>query len=81
MTQLFIPKEYSDTEKEIIKKSLSEPVVVKYLRGLAELAASDMVSSSSRITEDPHLYQVKNAALHGAISTLLDLITIATSES
>lgn len=75
--QLFPLPEYTKEEIAIIRKALSEPLVVRYLRGLAQVAATDIATSFERITEDAVMYQTKNAFQHGAIAALSDLVDLA----
>lgn len=75
--KLFTDPEYTEEEMAIIQSHLSEPLVVRYLRGLAQVAAMDLATSFDRITEEPVVYQTKNAFLHGSIQALSDLVDIA----
>lgn len=75
--QLFPDPKYTEQEMAIIKKAFSEPLVIRYLRGLAQVAATDVATSYDRITEDPVMYQAKNAFLKGSIATLSDLVDLA----
>ena len=68
----------SDTEVAIVKEKLSNPVVIKYLRSLAQNAAIDAVMDNNRLTtEADDIYKVKNAFLQGTIAAVSDLVDIA----
>ena len=68
----------SDTEIAIVKERLSNPVVIKYLRSLAQNAAIDAVMDNNRLTSEPDdIYKVKNAFLQGTIAAVSDLVDIA----
>ena len=75
--KLFIEATYTETESKLIKQYLSQPVVVKYLRGLAQVAATDIATSPNLLITNPQEYQNKHAFLMGAIATLSDLVDLA----
>lgn len=76
--QLFEDLVLSDTEIAIVKERLSNPVVIKYLKSLAQNAAIDAVMDNNRLTtESDDIYKVKNAFLQGTIAAISDLVDIA----
>jgi hypothetical protein len=76
--QVFTEITFTDTEISLIRESLSNPLVIKYLRSLAYNAASDAVLDNSRLTsESSEEYKVKNAFLQGTIAAVIDLVDLA----
>ena len=76
--KLFNEPTYSETEINIIKSHLSDPLVVKYLQGLAQVAAMDIATSPNLLLTSPIEYQNKHAFLMGTVAAISDLVDLAT---
>lgn len=80
--QVFPEVTFTDTEIAIIKTALSNPLVLKYLKSLAQNAAADAVLDYDRLTsETAEQYKVKNAFLQGTIAAVVDLVDLAEAET
>lgn len=67
----------SETEEEVLKEHLSNPTVVKYLRGLANTLAFDVITAYDRINEPSDMYIRRNLFAQGSMSTVEQLLEIA----
>lgn len=73
---IFEPIEMTDVEQNIVAQNLAHPAVQKYLRKLAQTAASDLVTQPNLVMEEDASYVKKHAFIMGGIGVLDDLIHI-----
>lgn len=76
--RLFENKELSETEMTLIHEKLTDPLVKKYIQGLAQNLAEDLAlepiaASGLEVTA----YAIKASAIQGSINALLQLVDIA----
>lgn len=64
------------TEIDIVKDCLSNPAVVKYLKGLASSASHDLVMSFNTIADSNELYAAKARFVNGQVSTIDQLLSL-----
>lgn len=73
---LFETPTYTEQEMNEIVLHLSQPIVKRYLHGLATIALTDLATSPEVLINNPEKYHIKHAFLLGSIGVLQDLSSL-----